>query len=279
MVRGSQADWENHWRTVYEARASQQQRVRGRQGDYWGRRAEVFSRRIGAPDGALDLLLKRIQHGDTVLDVGAGAGRYAIPAAARAKEVIAVEPSIGMGKALVEEAEKRRVRNIRLVESDWLAADVAPADLVFCAHVLYFTPEAAAFIKKLDAHTLRECVVVIRIDQGGAGLGPLYEEILGEPQAPEPSFIDLYNLLYAMGIVANVTITEGTNSMSRFESLEQAEATVTASLAPPDEASRAKIRPFLESNLVPWHDGGLTFPGGGLRIAVLSWTKDNRKPG
>jgi SAM-dependent methyltransferase len=277
MVRGSQAEWEQHWRSVYDARATQQERVRGRQGDYWGRRAEVFSRRIGAPDGALDLLLSRLKPGDNLLDVGAGAGRYAIPAAARARDVVAVEPSAGMAKALIEEAEKRKVQNIRVLESDWLAADVAPADIVFCAHVLYFTPEAAAFVRKLDAHTLRECMIVIRIDQAGAGLGPLYEEITGERQAPEPSFIDLYNLLYEMGIVANVVVTEGTNSMNRFESLDQAEATVTASLAPPDEVSRAKIRPFLEANLIRWHDGGLTFPGGGLRMAVVSWTKDDRQ--
>ena len=56
-----------------------------------------------------------MQPSDTVLDVGAGAGRYAVPAATRAREVIALEPSKGMGEALLREAEKRNVSNIRLI--------------------------------------------------------------------------------------------------------------------------------------------------------------------
>lgn len=272
MIQATQRDWESHWRGLYEARAAQQ-RSRGRQGDYWGNRAEVFSRRIGSPDAALDLLLAKIQAGDTVLDVGAGAGRYAIPAAAKAKEVVAVEPSLGMGRTLLDEAGKRQLPNIRLIESDWLAAEAPRAEIVFCAHVLYFTPDAVPFIQKLDEHALRDCMIVIRIDQAGAGLAPLYQEILGEPQAPEPSFIDLYNLLYRMGIAANVQVVEGNNSMSRFESIDQAEATATASLAPPDDAARTKIRPFLEANLERRADGSFVFPHVGLRVAVLSWTK------
>lgn len=275
MIRATQADWEKHWRSTYEARVAQQQRTQGRQGDYWGNRAEVFSRRIGSPDPTADLLLGRIKRSDTVLDVGAGAGRYAVPAASHARQVIAVEPSVGMGRALSEQAEKRKIRNIQLIESDWLTAEAPPADIVFCAHVLYFTPDAREFVQKLDEHALRECIIVIRVDPAGAGLRPLFQQIRGEPQAPEPTFIDLYNLLYEMGIVADVQIVQGMNSMSRFESLDQAEATVTTSLAPPDEAARAQIRPFLEANLVRSSDGSLTFRGVGTRVAFVSWRKSS----
>ena len=273
MIRASQAEWDAHWRRTYEARAAQQQRTQNRQGDYWGNRAEVFSRRIGAPDATADLLLARIQRSDTVLDVGAGAGRYAIPAASRARQVVVVEPSLGMVRALTEQAANRKVTNIRVIESDWLTAEAPPAEVVFCAHVLYFTPEARAFLQKLDEHALRECIVVIRVDQAGAGLWPLYEQIRGEAQAPEPTFIDLYNLLYEMGIAADVQIVQGMNSMSRFESLDQAEATAMTTLAPPDEAARALIRPYLEANLVKSPDGTLAFRGVGTRVAFVSWRK------
>jgi len=273
MVQAIGTDWAKRWRQLYEARAAQQQRVRGSQSDYWGRRAEIFSRRIGTADPALELLMQRLRHRDTLLDVGGGAGRYAIPASARAKEVIVVEPSLGMVHELTGEIEKRHVRNIRLIESDWLSADAPAADVVFCAHVLYFTPDVVPFIQKLDSHALYDCIIVLRVDQAGAGLEPLYEEIFAEPRAPEPSFIELYNLLHQLGIVANVQIVDGNNSQSLFADMDQAEATVTTSLGPPDEASHAKIRPFLEANLVRRADGMLAFRNGGTRVAFVSWSK------
>ena len=147
---------------------------------------------------------------------------------------------------------------------------------MLCAHVLYFTPDVVPFVRKLHEHALRECMVVIRVDQAGSGTGPLYEELHGEPVAPEPSFIDLYNLLYQLGIVADVRIAEGRNSMSSFASIDQAEASVTQSLAPADEAARAKIRPFLEANLIAGPEGELVFKGAQRRVAIVSWRTDGK---
>ena len=112
MVQAAVTDWAERWSQLYEARAAQQQRLRGSGEDYWGRRAEIFSRRIGNADPALDLLLSRTRHGDTLLDVGGGAGRYAIPTAARAREVVVVEPSLGMVRELTDQIEKRHVSHI-----------------------------------------------------------------------------------------------------------------------------------------------------------------------
>ena len=95
-------------------------------------------------------------------------------------------------------------------------------------------------------------------------------------RSPEPSFIDLYNLLYQLGIVADVRIAEGRNSMSSFASIDQAEASVTQSLAPADEAARAKIRPFLEANLITGSEGELVFKGAQRRVAIVSWRTDGK---
>jgi len=274
MIQTTENELADRWRSLYEARAAQQAGLRGREGDFWGGRAEVFAKRIDSPDATLAVVLERLRLSDTLLDVGAGAGRYAIPAASHVKELVALEPSQGMGQALLREAERRGVPNIRLIQGDWLSTETPMADVVLCAHVLYFTPDAAPFLRKLDAHARRECIVVIRVDQGGAGLMPLYEQVRGEPQAPEPAFIELYNLLYGLGIVAEVRIVEGRHSSSEFESIDQAEASVTQAMAPASEEARAKIRPYLEANLVTGPDGLLVIKGAQRRVAVLSWRKD-----
>src|SRR5947209_5860427 len=168
----TESDLAERWRALHAARSAQQSRLRAREGDFWGQRAEVFARRIDTPDSTQELILSHMQPGDTVLDVGAGAGRYAVPAAGRVREVIALEPSKGMGEALLREAEKRNVSNIRLIQGDWLTTEAPKADVVLCAHVLYFTPEVVPFVRRLHEHALRECIVVIRVDQAGSGIGP-----------------------------------------------------------------------------------------------------------
>jgi SAM-dependent methyltransferase len=272
MIQTREDELAERWRSLHETRAAQQARLRGREGDFWGSRAQVFAKRIDAPDATLGVILERMHSSDNVLDVGAGAGRYAIPIAGHVKEVVALEPSAGMGEALLREAEGRHVSNIRLIQGDWLETEAPVEDVVLCSHVLYFTPDAVPFVRKLNAHARRECIIVIRVDQGGAGLMPLYEQVCCEPQAPEPAFIELYNLLYALGVVADVQVVEGRHSSSEFESLDQAEASVTQAMAPATEESRAKIRPYLEANLVPGPDGLLVIKGFPRRVAVVSWS-------
>ena len=274
MTVGAEVDWAARWRAIYAARNEQQKRTRQREGDFWSGCSEMFARGIDAPDAIRDLILAQIEPGDSVLDVGAGSGRYSIPIAARAREVIAVEPSPGMGEALRTEAGRRGVENVRLVQSAWLDAAVAPADVVLCAHVLYFTPAVEDFLRKLDGHAGRVCMAVIRVDQMQANLAELFEQIWGEPQAPEPSFIDLFNVLYQIGIVADVAIRRGGGGgPSRFATLDDAVAAATRFLSPPDEVARAKIRPFLQTHLRPAPDGGLAFGQSSPRVALISWNK------
>lgn len=272
MTTSTTADWAARWRTLHETRSTQQSRRRTPEGDVWGQRSERFAGMIDSANPVRDTVLSRVQPDETVLDVGAGAGRYAIPLASKTREVVALEPSPGMGKRLAEEAQRRGLSNVRVITSDWLGAQVDPADVVLCAHVLYFVPDVVPFVRRLDEHARRLCMVVIRVDQMMAHLSPLYEEIWGEPLAQEPSFIDLYNILFSLGIAADVTIRPSGRGQGRYESLEQAEVEVSNFLSPPDDAAKARLRAFLEANLRPSPQGLLTLGSGG-REAIVSWTK------
>src|SRR5689334_17430927 len=50
----------------------------------------------------LEVLRSLVQPADTVVDIGAGGGRYALPLALECREVIAIEPSNGMLQVLRE---------------------------------------------------------------------------------------------------------------------------------------------------------------------------------
>ena len=84
----------------------------------------------------------------TVIDVGGGAGRFALPLALHCKHVTVVEPSESMIEALREEAAAVGVENLSIVQGLWGEADVDRADLVLCARRLWadrdraFRPQA-----------------------------------------------------------------------------------------------------------------------------------------
>jgi methylase of polypeptide subunit release factors len=74
-------------------------------------RFQVDPRRQGDP--VLEALVALTRPGDTWLDIGAGAGRYALPLALQVREVIAVDASPGMLDGLRSGMSVHGIANVR----------------------------------------------------------------------------------------------------------------------------------------------------------------------
>ncbi len=97
------------WRAMVEAEHSQAEQLRRASppDDYWRPYAEQFRanpRRTG--DLMLDRLLIEVASRHTVLDVGAGGGRMALPIALQCKHLVAVEPSPSLASVLLQQAKR-----------------------------------------------------------------------------------------------------------------------------------------------------------------------------
>src|SRR5690349_19057740 len=102
------------WNEVLDARAQQMDAAYARQGrtsaDFWDRRAHGFHR--STKDTAISdpfyLLLREIVTPQTsVLDVGAGTGRFTLALAPQAKHITAVEPNSAMLDYLRQDTSER----------------------------------------------------------------------------------------------------------------------------------------------------------------------------
>jgi molybdenum cofactor cytidylyltransferase len=87
-------------------------------------------------DDVLDALLRLTRSGDTWLDIGAGAGRFALPIA-RALDpsggsVIALDASPSMPESLGEVAEDYAIENVRVVAGRWPPAPAWPFSWSAC---------------------------------------------------------------------------------------------------------------------------------------------------
>lgn len=275
-IRAGEVDWANNWRRKVEARQAADSARVGAGSNRWDDRAQRFARLTRSLDRSSDPFLLALKHAarpaDTVLDVGAGAGRYALPLAPDVTRVTAVEPSAGMRSQLEREAAAQGLTNISIVAAGWEEAHVDPHDIAFVAHVLYFVRDVVPFLEKLDRSARRACYILHRVEDLTAPLAPLWREIWGRERPPEPGFLDLYNLLFAVGIRANVQLTDRAFA-ARYDSFDEAmeEARQLLGLAPDEHSHDGRIRTLLSEALVE-RDGRLGFPSG-PQMAIIRWAK------
>lgn len=159
------------------------------------------------PDPLLDFVLQDIDSQSTVLDVGAGNGRWTIPVARTAKSVTAVEPSDTMLNILRQNIAAANLNNIQIVSAPWEGATVKLYDVIICAHAMYASPEFAAFVHKMEHHASKRCYLALRLPPHNGILGELSLAIHG-CRHDSPNAIVAYNALYSMGIYANMLVEE-----------------------------------------------------------------------
>ncbi len=159
------------------------------------------------PDPLLKFVLQDIDIQSTVLDVGAGSGRWIIPIAKVAKNVTAVEPSDAMLSVLRENITAAELNNIQILQTTWEEAIIEPHDIVICAHAMYFSLDFATFIHKMEKCATKRCYLAVRLPPYNGVIGELSLQIYGH-RHDSPNAIIAYNALYAMGTYANVLVED-----------------------------------------------------------------------
>jgi hypothetical protein len=145
--------------------------------------------------------------------------------------------------------------------------------VVLVANVIQLIANVVPFVDKLDAAARRACYVFIRVEPREAVLRPLWREIWGTEPLREPNFLDLYNLLFSLGIRPHARFV-GRRPAERFADLGAAVAAAraTLSLAPDDRRHDGRIREFLRERLTPLADKG--FAGFSPQNAIVWWERD-----
>jgi len=254
-------DWGAHWRRLVEDREAQASKFADPH--FWDKRARNFAvATSGRKDGFLELLEPWLAPDRTLIDVGAGAGRYAAPLADRLDWVTAVEPSQGM-RDLIPHRD-----NMTVIASDWVHAEAAPADLVICCHVLYGVVDGPGFIEKLEAAARRRVFIQLRHGQMLNPSDHLWELMKDTPRARQPEFGDLWNLLEQMGIHADVAVLRYQSFQSWADEADFVEE-YRPQLA--DAWDGAKARRWMDENLVREADGRLVYGRANASSGVAHW--------
>ncbi|MGO9205183.1 MAG: NTP transferase domain-containing protein [Candidatus Limnocylindrales bacterium] len=155
-------------------------------------------------DPVLEVLRSLVRPADTWLDVGAGAGRFALPIALLAHEVVALDSSAGMLAVLREQAARAGVGNIRTIEARWPIVPgsdaVAPtADVSLIASVGHDVERIGDFLDTVESVAQRLCVAVMSQRQPASFAERFWPPLHGEARIALPALPELLELLRARG--------------------------------------------------------------------------------
>lgn len=200
------------WREQVSAHHAQTERAREDAGDadYWGGgiAAQFRDDPSREDDPVLNRLLRRVDAESTVIDVGGGAGRFALPLAKRCREVTVVEPSEAMVEQLRAGAAEAGIENLKVVPEGWETASVEPADVVLCAHVVYGVGDIEPFLRKLDASAKERVVIVSHTVSPISVAGPFWNAVHGEERINLPALPELVPVLWEMGLFPDIEMVE-----------------------------------------------------------------------
>ncbi len=212
------------WKRRIDAHNAQTARARGgvEYKDLWSALADRFRddpRRTGDP--VVNFVNGWLTPDTTVLDVGGGAGRYALPMALKAQHVTVVDPSPSMLDALKQSAGEAGIANVSAVEGSWENADVTPGDITFCANVVYGVADIEPFVRKLERCARQRAAIVLFMDAPLSRMSPIWEAVHGEKRIDMPGLPELLPVLWEMGIYPNVEMmpagSGGTRTMPSLE--------------------------------------------------------------
>ena len=190
--------------------------------DFWRPFAPRFQadpRRTDDP--TLNRLIQEVRPDATVLDVGGGGGRFALPLALRCRHVTVVEPSQSMVDVLRQGADDAGIHNLTVVQETWEEAQAEPVDLVLCSHVLYGVDDIEPFIRKLDSHARDRVLVLMLVDFPQSHLSSLWKRVHEEDRINLPALREVLPVLWEMDIYADLEMLD-TYDPELYDSWEDA---------------------------------------------------------
>jgi len=215
-----------------------------------------------------------IRHGSSVLDIGAGPGTLAVPLALSGCSVTVVEPSSAMGKGMETYRALTNAPPIPEIRKTWEEAtpdEIGTHDYVIASRSLMMGNIRDCMLK-MDAAAniavhLFWFLIPPSLSRGNIDLWPLLH---GEPYRYEPTADILWNVLYQLGIYANLTI-DSKRVGQKFAGLDEMRQDYYTRLVAKTEEQKEIVNTYLDKHVVRT-EKGYVFPGTSM-TAHIWWEK------
>jgi SAM-dependent methyltransferase len=220
----------------------------------------------------LEALRSLIQPTDTVLDIGAGGGRYALPLALECREVIAIEPSEGMRRVLEEALAEYGIHNVQSIDARWPDADGSRSihgDVSLISHLGYDVENIGPFLDGMEHATSRLCIAVLLSQPPPTEADRLWPAVHGVERAALPSLPEFLTLLTSRGRLFEVRLVD--RSPQSYAAPQEGLTWLRQQLwtAPESEKDRALQRVLRER--VQEREGRFALSWQPVKVGIVTW--------
>jgi SAM-dependent methyltransferase len=264
------------WKQRVAAHHAQSQRIRAALGITAGDRWEAISPRFKAnphrtDDVEVNRLVREVTPATMVLDVGGGAGRFALPLALRCQHVTVVEPSPSMRESLCQAAAEAGIDTVSIVPTRWEEAELEPADVVLSAHVIYMIEDIRAFVVKLAAHARERVLMPTFMRPLMARYAPFWRRVHGEEMHEFPGAPEFVQVLWEMDIYPDVEMFEP-RPFKAFKDWQAALETLRQRMhVMPDTEADIRLQQAMRELLAETPNGYVMKGAKPARLALISW--------
>ncbi|MBV9132106.1 MAG: class I SAM-dependent methyltransferase [Chloroflexi bacterium] len=218
----------------------------------------------------LEALRSLINETDSVLDIGAGGGRYALPLALECREVVAIEPSGGMRRVLQEGMAEHGITNIRSVDVRWPdGATEIQGDVALISHLGYDVEDIGPFLDAMEHAARRLCIAVLLSQPPPTEADRLWPFVHGVEWAALPSLPEFLTLLLARGRLFEVQLVD--RMPQSFEQPDQPLTFLRQQLwtAPGSDKDRTLERVYRER--LQERDGRFALSWEPVYVGIVTW--------
>ena len=177
--------------------------------DFWEGMAQNFKDdpfRKG--DSVIDRLEQEFAECRTLVDIGGGAGRLALPLSLSREAVTVVDSSKSMLLELQDSCEEAKIENVSSVFGLWEDAVIDIHEGALCSHVTYGIENIEKFLENVNQYASKRVVIIAFMKSPQAHLESLWREVHEEERVHLPGVPELMDVLWQLGIAPELNIIE-----------------------------------------------------------------------
>lgn len=279
--RPGEQNWLQIWRDMYDRERNQGESATHpdmqRSADQYATAAARYARnvkRVPQPDAFMQWLLPQLDAGTTVLDIGAGSGRYVAPLAHAGMHVKALEQSPAMREQIEIVVQEQQLSHVELITQSWPTTSTVTCDVAMAVHVLYAVREIAPFVQAMHTSARAMCVILLGVRHPTTPVLPLWQAYHGYERLPLPGAFECLGALAQLGIAANVHMLPSPAPIS-YASLDEAATEMCYRLRLPyGEPYQQQLAQLIAHDWIVGEDGSVTSPYTPPPHAAIWWRTD-----